>query len=159
MLTCKAGALREEAAPVGFVETGRSGAVTVVTGELNTGEASGVPVIRAALRKGLTQEADTVIIDCPPGSACSVTESISRADCCLLVAEPTAFGLHNLRMAAELVRISGKPCGVVINKSSGEYPPLENFCKSEGLPVLLRIPYSREMAALLSCVPLPEVPE
>lgn len=70
------------------------------------------------------------------------------ADCCLLVAEPTAFGFHNFKMVHELARLLGKPCGVVINKQEGPYEPLERFCEEHDLPVLARIPYDPKIAAL-----------
>ena len=113
-LVCPQGAVREEARTVGAVETGARDGIQVVTGILNTGEASAVPVIRAALAAGLGQE-DTTIIDCPPGSSCSVMESVAQADYCVLLTEPTAFGLHNLRVVQELVTLLGKPRGVVLN--------------------------------------------
>ncbi len=96
-LVCPAGAVSEVPKPVGKLEIGTSGDLRVVTGVLNPGEASGVPVIREALRQaqGLT------VIDCPPGSACSVMESIMDVDYCLQVAEPTAFGFHNFRMVCQ----------------------------------------------------------
>lgn len=146
-LVCPQGAVREEARTVGAVETGARDGIQVVTGILNTGEASAVPVIRAALAAGLGQE-DTTIIDCPPGSSCSVMESVAQADYCVLVTEPTAFGLHNLRMVQELVTLLGKPRGVVLNKAEGDYPPLEQFLKETGGIILASIPFSPELAAL-----------
>ena len=108
-LVCPKKAITEKKKPIGILETGDSQTVRVVTGILNPGEASGVPVIREALKKaeGLT------IIDCPPGSACSVMESVMDADFCILVAEPTAFGFHNFQMVCQLVSLLGKKmrCG------------------------------------------------
>lgn len=146
MLVCPENAVTEKPIPIGTIETGNHGMIKVVTGILNTGEATGVPVIRQALKKasGLT------VIDCPPGSACSVMESVIDADYCLLVAEPTAFGFHNFRMVHELVTLLGKPCGVVINKQAERYEPLENFCSDNDIPVLARIKYDRRIAALAS---------
>ena len=159
-LVCPQGAVREEARTVGAVETGVRDGIQVVTGILNTGEASAVPVIRAALAAGLGQE-DTTIIDCPPGSSCSVMESVEKADYCVLVTEPTAFGLHNLRMVQELVTLLGKPWGVVLNKAEGDYPPLEQFLRETGGAILASIPFSPELAALgaggeLACRRSPE---
>ncbi|WP_409967358.1 4Fe-4S binding protein [Bengtsoniella intestinalis] len=127
---------------VGAIETGHHGDVTVVTGILNPGEASGVPIIKRALQQadGLT------ILDCPPGSACSVTETIMAADCCILVAEPTAFGFHNVQMVYELATLLGKPCGVIINKETAPYPPLDAFCTTQNLPIFMRIPYDIALA-------------
>lgn len=146
MLACPEGAITEQPKPIGTLEIGTRGALRVVTGILNPGEASGVPVIRQALRKA----EGTTIIDCPPGSACPVMESVTDADYCLLVAEPTAFGFHNFQMVHELAMLLGKPCGVVVNKQDGPYEPLERFCEEHGLPVLARIPYDRRIAALTS---------
>lgn len=147
VLACPTGAVREAKRPVGTVETGWYGDVQVVTGILNPGEVSAVPVIKAALKAGRSKE-DLTVIDCPPGSGCSVLESVSRAGYCILVAEPTAFGLHNFQMVAELVQLLKKPWGVVINKEDGTYPPLEEFCTRNAVPVLARIPYSKKLAGL-----------
>lgn len=144
-LVCPQRAVSETPRPIGVIETGASGNTTVVTGVLEPGEVSGVPLIRAALKKSEDVEG-LVVIDCPPGSGCSVLESVSAADYCVLVAEPTAFGLHNLAMVLELVRLLGKPCGVVINKTEGQYLELENYCASQGADILCRIPYSSELA-------------
>lgn len=142
-LVCPQGAVTEKPSPVGTLEIGYHGSLRVVTGILNPGEASGVPVIREALKQaeGLT------IIDCPPGSACSVMESIQDADYCILVAEPTAFGFHNFKMVYELAALLGKRCGVVINKEDAPYEPLEQFCQDNDLKILLRIPYEPGIAA------------
>lgn len=144
LLVCPEQAIREEPRGVGHLELGRRENLQVVTGVLDPGEASGVPVIRAALEKaeGLT------VVDCPPGSACGVLESVSAADYCLLVAEPTAFGFHNFQMVHQLVSLLGKRCGVVINRETAPYAPLEDYCRDRGLPVLAHIPDDPEIAAL-----------
>lgn len=146
-LLCPEDAVSEKPHPVGVVEEGVSGSVRVVTGVMNTGEASAVPVIKAALSAGTGTEKLTVI-DCPPGSGCPVMESVMDADYCILVTEPTAFGLHNLQMVHKLVTLLGKPCGVVVNKTDEAYAPLEKFCTAHRTPILLRIPYSAKLAEL-----------
>ncbi|MEG1789662.1 MAG: ATP-binding protein [Oscillospiraceae bacterium] len=146
-LICPEGAVTEEKRPIGVLELGMRGSLSVVTGVLNPGEASGIPVIKAALGNCAPKDMLTVI-DCPPGSACSVMESVSGADYCLLVAEPTAFGLHNFEMVHELVSILKKPCGVIINKAEGEYSPMDEFCAKHHINVLCRIPYSEKLARI-----------
>lgn len=146
LLVCPQQAVSEAAFPVGQLEQGTHGNVKVITGILNPGEASGIPVIRAALETD-TKEALT-IIDCPPGSACTVMESMKDADYCLLVAEPTAFGFHNFRMVYELTTLLQKPCGVIINKMDVPYEPLEQFCREREIPILTRIPYDKKLAQL-----------
>lgn len=147
-MVCPSGAISEKSKPVGHIEQGWHGDVRVITGILNTGEASGIPVIKALDKAAEESEKDLIIKDCPPGSACSVMESIADADYCILVAEPTAFGFHNFCMVHQLVSLMGKPCGVVINKQDTAFEPLEDFCKENDLPVLARIPYSHKTAEI-----------
>ena len=146
-IVCPGGAVSEEKRPVGIVETGTHNNVTAVTGILNFGEASGVPVINEAISTG-DALGETVILDCPPGSACSVMESVADADFCILVAEPTAFGFHNFKMVYELVSLLNKKCAVVINKEDQPYMPLEEFCNKKDIPILLHIPYNSNVAKL-----------
>ena len=148
-LVCPSGAVTEQERVIGKVESGIHEQIKVITGILNLGEASGVPVIQAALQEG-KKEDSLVIVDCPPGSACPVVESISDVDYCLLVAEPTAFGFHNFCMVHELASLLGKPCGVVINKYEAPYEPLENYCREKQLPILLQIPYEEKIASSVS---------
>lgn len=145
-LVCPEKAVVEKPRPIGILEAGRYGDVRVITGVLNPGEASGIALIKEAVKsaRGLS------ILDCPPGSACPVMESASAADYCLLVAEPTAFGLHNFKMVHELVHLLGKPCGVLINKQDAPYEPLERSCEEQGIPVLARIPFDPEVAECIA---------
>lgn len=146
-LVCPKGAVHEQEHPVGVVEQGTHGALQVVTGVLNLGEASGIPVISDALASGF-KLAQNVFIDCPPGSACPVMESVGKADFCVLVAEPTAFGFHNFKMVHELVSLMQKPCAVVVNKMEKPYEPLEIYCTAKNLPIFARIPYSAKTAQM-----------
>lgn len=146
-LLCPENAIKETEREIGVVEKGTHGDTCVITGVMNPGEESGVPIIKEALREGIAAE-ENVIIDCPPGSACAVMESVTLSDYCVIIAEPTAFGLHNFRMVYELSQLMGKPCSVVINKQSEPYAPLEDFCKEHNIPIALRIPYSDELASI-----------
>lgn len=144
LLVCPEGAVTEKTKPIGMLEIGSYKGLRIVTGVLNPGEASGVPIIRQSLQKA----EGATIIDCPPGSACSVMESVMEADYCVLVVEPTAFGFHNFKMVHQLASLLGKNCGVVINKQDESYEPLEKYCTENALPVLARLPYDSEIAKL-----------
>lgn len=145
---CPENAVTEEKHQIGHVECGEHGNVKVVTGVLNIGEASGVGVIKEVLRQAEGYKDENVIIDCPPGSACTVMESIEQSDYCIMVAEPTVFGLHNFEMVHELVRLLGKPYGVIINKAPEEETAMDIYCKENDIQVLCRIPYSSKTASL-----------
>lgn len=149
VIFCPEGALSERPKKIGEIKKGISNQVTVMTGILNIGEASGVTVIHSLLRTS-RYDHNNVFIDCPPGSACTVMESIQGADYCVLVAEPTIFGVHNLAMVYELVKLFGKPHGVVLNKCLDKYNPAEEFCSQMDIPVLGRIPYDNQLGLLNS---------
>lgn len=148
-ILCPGNAVSEIGKAIGRIEIGKSGNVEVMTGILNTGEASGVPIIKGLLDEA-TVNSSLTIIDCPPGSACIVMESIKDADYCILVAEPTIFGVHNLNMIYELVSLFNKPFGAVLNKCTDGINPSEEFCNKNNIPILERIPFTNELASMNS---------
>ena len=150
MLLCPEKAISEKEKRIGKVQKGCSSNVTVNTGLLNTGEASGIPIIKRLLKESIINNGFPVFIDCPPGSACIVMESIKDADYCILVAEPTVFGVHNLNMVYDLVRLFKKPHGVVLNKCLDGENPAETFCMENNVPILGRIPFDNELGTLNS---------
>ncbi|MEA5047505.1 MAG: ATP-binding protein [Eubacteriales bacterium] len=150
VLFCPRKAIGEEEKDIGVIQSGVSGRVRVHTGRINAGEASGVPVIKRLLQKGEEEQTRTVFIDCPPGSACSVMESIRNADYCVLVAEPTVFGAHNLKMVCDLAETFHKPYGVVLNKCLELENPSEKFCMENRIPILGRIPFDSNLGSLNS---------
>ena len=148
-LLCPEKALSERDKSIGEVQKGISENVTVITGILNTGEVSGIPIIKKLLEEK-NEDDNLTFIDCPPGSACSVMESIKDADYCILVAEPSLFGLHNLAMAYELIKLFKKPHGVVLNKCLEGDNPSEKFCIEKGIKILGKIPFDQELGTLNS---------
>jgi len=149
MLFCPEKALAEKEKIIGEVQRGVSENVTVITGILNTGEASGIPIIKKLL-KDIPGNQGVSLIDCPPGSACIVMESIKDADYCIFVAEPTLFGVHNLNMVYELVTLFDKPHGVVLNKCQDGENPAEKYCLEKGIKILGKIPFDSELGTLNS---------
>jgi MinD superfamily P-loop ATPase len=143
---CGRGAIREVPRSIGRIERGWAGGIAFVRGVLNVGEASGTPLIRRVGRQAGT--ARVVVLDAPPGAACGLTATVRGADACLLVTEPTPFGLHDLRLAVQAVEALGVPAAVVVNRAGPGEAPVDEYCASLRLPVLARIPYSREIARL-----------
>jgi MinD superfamily P-loop ATPase len=150
ILVCTEKALTEKAKVIGKIQKGTSDQVAIYTGILNTGEASGIPIIKKLLAEKNPESNKQTIIDCPPGSACIVMESIKDADYCILVAEPTLFGVHNLNMVYELVKLFNKPFGVVLNKCLKEENPAEKFCLEKNIKILGRIPFDNKLGTLNS---------
>jgi MinD superfamily P-loop ATPase len=106
------------------------------------------PLIRKV--KERVNRDNIVIIDVPPGTSCPVVESVRGSDFCLLVTEPTPFGINDLELAAQTMKELGIPCGVVINRSGNNDAEVMEFCRRADIPVLMTIPLDREIAHLYS---------
>ena len=149
ILFCPIKALSEKDKTIGEIQSGTSENVSVITGILNTGEASGIPIIKKLLDTPSSGK-EIIFIDCPPGSACIVMESIKDADYCILVGEPTLFGVHNFNMVYELVKLFDKPHGAILNKCLEGDNPAELFCIDKNIKILGRIPFDTEIGTLNS---------
>lgn len=146
---CPAGAIYEKLRPVGIVEKAPSDIpLRFFCGTLNIGEAMATPVIRSL--QNHINENIPVIIDSPPGTACPVLAVLGCADYCLLVTESTPFGFHDFLLALEAARALQVPVGVILNRDGLGDLRVENFCRAEGIPILLRIPNDRAIARLYS---------
>jgi len=145
---CPEKAISEEQRQTGVVEWGNADGIDFVQGRLTVGEAMAPPVIRQL--KKHTDSDGIAIIDSPPGTSCPVVETIEGSDFCLLVTEPTPFGLNDLVLAVETVRQLGIACGVVLNRAGVGDNSVEEYCRKENIPILLTIPLDTEIARLYS---------
>ncbi|MGB9660921.1 MAG: ATP-binding protein [Moorellaceae bacterium] len=142
---CPAQAIREKPHRIGILAKGWSGGIAFVHGRIDVGAPLAPPLIRAAKRE--IQNTGVIIVDAPPGTSCPVVTAVSGSDFCLLVTEPTPFGLNDLRLAVGMVRELGVPFGVIINRSSQEDFLIERYCSEEQIPILLKIPFDKRYAA------------
>jgi MinD superfamily P-loop ATPase len=140
LLACPTGAAQEIRRPVGVVETGHSGRLTVCQGWLAVGRTAEHEVVRAVRAAAPTAEVDWVVLDAPPGVGCPVVETVRDTDVVLLVTEPTPAGLHDLALAAELAHDLAVPCGVVLNRAGERDVGVRDFCSRQGITVLAEIP-------------------
>lgn len=150
VLACRRGAIHEDQKPIGVISSGAAAAipgVRLISGILNIGVPSGVPLIKA-LEEETAALTGNIILDCPPGTSCSMVTAVKDSDFCILVTEPTPFGRHDLELAMNVVRLLQIPAGVVINKSdeAAGNAGIETLCRSRGIPVLAKIPHSLSFA-------------
>ena len=147
-MVCPKDAINWKERFIGKIEHGQTKGIDFYHGILNVGEAQAIPVIKALKRK--IDKKKNVIIDVPPGTSCPVIESINGSDYCILVTEPTPFGLHDLKLAVEVVRHMHIPFGIIINRDGIGDNRVEVYCKKERIPVLLKIPERQKIALLYS---------
>lgn len=144
---CPEHAIEEIPNIIGVVERGATpGGIEFSRGILQIGEPMAVPVIRQLLLISQTKPEQVTIRDSPPGTSCPVVETMHGSDYLLLVTEPTPFGLHDLKLAVQVGQVLKIPCGVIINRTNGSYAEVDNFCNTVGLPIILQIPFKREIA-------------
>jgi len=166
-LLCPEDAIEEIDRPIGILEKGKANSILFTHGKLNLGEALAVPLVRAVKRASpeinpnnsqAISNNQVTIIDVPPGTSCPVIESVKKSDFCLLVTEPTPFGLNDLILAVETLRKLRIPFGVVINRADVGDKKTDEYCEREKIPILMRIPMDRDIAMAYSQgIPMIEV--
>ncbi|MBN1376394.1 MAG: ATP-binding protein [Dehalococcoidia bacterium] len=145
---CPEKAISEEGREMGVVDCGEAQGIDFVQGRLTVGEAMAVPVIRRVKTK--IKQDRVALLDVSPGTSCPVVEAVDDSDYCLLVTEPTPFGLHDLSLAVDTVQQLSIPCGVIINRAVPGETLVHDYCKDKGIPMLLEIPLDKEIAHLYS---------
>ncbi len=145
---CPKNAISEVPKRIGIIQTTISDCVTLTQGRLDVGSPMATPLIRELRRR---QDLDSLnILDAPPGTSCPVIATIRGADYILLITEPTPFGLHDLKLAVEMVRTLQIPFGVVINRMGIGDDRVHNFCHEDHIPILIEIPDDRRIAETYS---------
>ena len=131
---------------IGLVKTGMGrGGIDFGSGELKVGQQRTTEVIQA-VKAGL-DPAQNVVIDCPPGNGRATLEAVRSSDFCLLVGEPTPFGLSDLEGNKKLMDLLNIPTGVVINRAGGQYQELTAWCSRQGIAVMAEIPFDFKFAS------------
>ena len=141
---CPEGAISETGRELGVIERGHRNGLEFVHGKLRVGEAMSPPLIRKV--RSFTNPGKLTIIDAPPGTSCPVIASTKGADFVLLVTEPTPFGLHDLKLMVEAIKILEIPHGLVINRSGIGDDQVKAYAEKENIPLLMEIPFDRGIA-------------
>ncbi len=147
-IICPRRAIKERKRKLGIIRKGVAGKIELVYGELKVGEPMATPLIAEVKKQA--KNTGTVIIDSPPGTSCPVVESVYKSDYCILVTEPTPFGLYDLKIAVEVLERLRIPMGVIVNRAGIGDRKVYEYCKEKRIPILLEIAYDRRIAELYS---------
>jgi MinD superfamily P-loop ATPase len=147
-IVCPEDAITEVPRSIGKIHESTIDGITLAYGELSIGEPIATKLIHAVKERIVPEKIN--ILDAPPGTACPVIETMRASDFLILVTEPTPFGLHDLSMAVDVVRGLDIPFGVIINRAGIGDDGVEKYCKQEEIPILLEIPFDRQIAELYS---------
>ncbi|MGC8943038.1 MAG: ATP-binding protein [Caldisericia bacterium] len=147
-LVCTVNAIKEIPFKIGNIYKGKYQNIDLIYGELDVTRPLAVPIIKE-VKKRIDKE-KIVIVDCPPGASCPVIESVKGSDFVILVTEPTPFGLHDLKIAVDVISGLKIPFGVIINRSDIGNKDLWDFLERKNITLLLEIPFNRRIAEFYS---------
>jgi MinD superfamily P-loop ATPase len=145
---CPEKAVTETGRELGVIDKGVRNHIDFIHGRLRIGEAMSPPLIQKV--RTFAQVDKINIIDAPPGTSCPVIAAMKGTDFVLMVTEPTPFGLHDLKLAVEAVKLLGIPCGLVINRSDIGDNKVKEYSAKNKIPILMEIPFDRKIAEAYS---------
>jgi len=133
------GSVREREVEIGEIRKGFSPpGINFLMGDLKPGNMR-TTAIQNELEKNIEHDSH-VIIDCPPGNSCSMVMAVESSDFCILVTEPTPFGLNDLIISIKVLKNLEIPFGVIINRFGIGNDEVLNYCRSNNIKILSKIP-------------------
>jgi len=146
-VACEYNAITEKDVPIGRVTRYSVGLGNgLLEGRLKIGSAMQTMVIRK-LKEEPDNDNEIIIYDAPPGTSCPVVITVANADYIILVTEPTPFGLHDLKLTIDMLKVIDKPYGVIVNKAGLGNEEIYQYLEKENIELLGEIPYNKEYAA------------
>ncbi|MDA3780635.1 MAG: ATP-binding protein [Bacteroidales bacterium] len=137
---------------MGELKEFKKGDISFIESRLIIGEEQAVPLIAQTqeyVEKNFSEDI-IKLYDSPPGTSCPVIEAIKDADFVILITEPTPFGFHDMKLAADTVRELKKDFAVVINRYGIGNNEVVEYCEKENIPIIAKIPNNRKIAELYS---------
>jgi len=122
-----------------------------IEGRLDLGQEMAVPLIKQTIEYVNEKYPSYLKLwDAPPGTSCPVIEASKDSDFVILITESTPFGLNDLTLAVETMRVLNKKFGVIINRYGIGDNKVEEYCKKENIPIITKIKNDKEVAKLYS---------
>jgi len=150
LLACKFNAITETDMPTGEITSIRySDNSEIIEGKINIGIERPSELIKQIQKKVATHY-DIVFFDSPPGTSCPFIATAENADAVLLVAEPTPFGLNDLKLSVEVLQTINKPLFAIINKDGMGNNETEIYLQSQNIEIVAKIPFDIAVAQIYS---------
>ena len=147
-VVCPVDAIIEKEKKIGTLKHGKSKNIDFHFCLLETAEGGMSPrlvkKVKEYARDGIS------IIDSPPGVSCPVVETVKDADLCVLVTDPTPFGINDLKLAVDMARTIGQEPVVLVNRAHYYNNDLKDYCRSADLEIIGEIPDDRGIAEVYS---------
>ncbi len=147
---CKFNAITETDLEIGEITSIKySENAEIIESKMKIGNERSGEIIKFA-QKQVPENAELVIFDSPPGTSCPFIATVENADVVLMVAEPTPFGLNDLKLSVEVLKQINKPIYAIINKHGMGNDDVEKFLNSENIEIVAKIPFDIEIAKTYS---------
>ncbi len=147
-IVCPVDAIIEKEKKIGTLVHGKSGIIDLHYALLETAEGGMSPRLIRRVKEHAAKGIN--ILDSPPGTACPVVETVKDADLCVLVTDPTPFGINDLRLAVEMCRELDREPVVLVNRAEYRNDELKRYCREERLEIIGEIPDDRRIAETYS---------
>lgn len=144
-IICPEHAVIVEDKEIGELKLGQCGNINFYYGLLRIGEAGSTPRLISQLKKAAVYE-DITILDTPPGTACPTVEAVKDCDLCVLIADPTPFGINDLKLSVDMCREVGIEPLIFINRRGLAENNLLEYCHTEELEIIGSLPDDRKIA-------------
>lgn len=123
----------------------------LIEGRLDLGQEMAVPLIAQTIDYvDKNYENYIKLLDAPPGTSCPVIEASRYSDFVILVTESTPFGLNDLILAVETMKVLDQKYAVIINRYGIGDNGVEEYCKKENIPLVAKVQNDKEVAKLYS---------
>jgi MinD superfamily P-loop ATPase len=143
-IACPTGAVIEKERKIGVVKEGASGDIKVYYALLETAEGGMSPRLVKKVKEYAGEGIN--ILDSSPGTSCPVVETVKDSDLCVLVTDPTPFGINDLKLSVNMAREIGIEPVIIVNRAEYLDNALKEYCKKEQLDIIGEIPDERKIA-------------
>ena len=136
---------------IGEIKEFQADGFAFIEGRLDLGQEMAVPLIAQTIEYASEKYPKHIkIFDAPPGTSCPVIEASRGSDFVILITEATPFGLNDLVLAVETMRVLNQKFGVIINRHGIGDDGVEKYCLKDNIPIITKVKNDKEVAKLYS---------
>jgi len=143
-IICPVDAIIEKERKIGVVKSGKSGNIDIYYALLKTAEGGMSPRLVKKVKEYVGEGIN--ILDSSPGTSCPVVEAVKDSDLCVLVTDPTPFGINDLKLSVDMTREIGIEPVIIVNRAEYLDNSLKEYCQKEQLDIIGEIPDERKIA-------------
>lgn len=143
-IVCPVDAIVERERKIGVIREGTSKGIDTYYALLETAEGGMSPRLVQKVKEKIDKGIN--ILDSSPGTSCPVVETVKDVDLCILVTDPTPFGINDLKLSVDMARKIGQEPVIVVNRAEYQDTALKDYCQGERLDIIAEIPDQRKIA-------------